>query len=457
MTLFLVQDQARITTAGIEDHHPLSLRRMGLGWYPKAPPPPVTVEATAAVAPPTVLTMVDLPLLVDDNIPPNPKKATTPTKTVFGGGSFGFHNNLWIPALVLMLLWGGTVIALWMNVRGKYSLILSELSAPTGQAVQEIFSNLKLERDSIEREMSRRMLGKEMELKTQLEKIIEENTHLEQEMGDLRENHGGLYNEQKESRMIRRADALVDHMWRLEEAIRKESHRTILERFGPGPHEVEFLFKIDGTDRSFVVEMAPVDEVPHAIHLFMEQVEHGLWNGCYFYLNGPHIVQVGPRLSEQGVSEGNERARIAPFKARGLDQLSFPDYSDNYPHVTWTVGYTGRPGGIDWYINKIDNSKLHGRGGQVQHALKEHGDPCFGKVTRGQMDATVLFRQPIYGDGSPLNHFFKDPIQIISATILTKRPEGAVDEKPAIEDPVRASEQERPRPEMPKIDHAAEP
>ena len=163
--------------------------------------------------------------------PSKPKKATTPTKTVFGGGSFGFHNNLWIPALVLMLLWGGTVIALWMNVRVKYSLILSELSAPTGQAVQEIFSNLKLERDSIEREMSRRMLGKEMELKTQLEKIIEENTHLEQEMGDLRENHGGLYNEQKESRMIRRADALVDHMWRLEEAIRKESHRTILERY----------------------------------------------------------------------------------------------------------------------------------------------------------------------------------------------------------------------------------
>ena len=257
---------------------------------------------------------------------------------------------------------------------------------------------------------------------------------------------------------------------------------SCIVRFGPGPHEVEFRFKIDGTDRSFVVEMAPVDEVPHAIHLFMEQVEHGLWNGCYFYLNGPHIVQVGPRLSEQGVSEGNERARIAPFKARGLDQLSFPDYSDNYPHVTWTVGYTGRPGGIDWYINKvrcrswlidsqqlhsigdtiltvhqIDNSKLHGRGGQVQHALKEHGDPCFGKVTRGQMDATVLFRQPIYGDGSPLNHFFKDPIQIISATILTKRPEGAVDAKPAIEDPVRASEQERPRPEMPKIDHAAEP
>jgi hypothetical protein len=108
---------------------------------------------------------------------------------------------------------------------------------------------------------------------------------------------------------------------------------------------------------------------------------------------------------------------------------------------------------------QIDNSKLHGPGGQLQHALKEHGDPCFGKITRGQMHATVLFRQPIYGDGSPLNHFLKNPIQIISATILTKRPQGAVDAKPAVEDPLRAMDdkQERPRPEVPKIEQAAVP
>ncbi len=121
---------------------------------------------------------------------------------------------------------------------------------------------------------------------------------------------------------------------------------------------MEFRFTIKGIERFFVVEMAPLEDVPHAVHFFMEQVEHGLWNGCYFYLNGPHVVQAGPRLSEEnddGSSsvEEDRFAEILPFKAAGLDELSFPDYSEKFPHVTWTLGYTGRPGGVDWYINKV--------------------------------------------------------------------------------------------------------
>lgn len=123
---------------------------------------------------------------------------------------------------------------------------------------------------------------------------------------------------------------------------------------------MEFKFKIDEEDRSFVVELAPLDQVPHAVHLFMEQVEHGLWDGCYFYLNGPHVIQAGPQLSEEDEAdtpsddeEDDRSLAMAPFKSAGLDQLSFPDYSDNFPHTTWTLGYTGRPGGVDWYINKV--------------------------------------------------------------------------------------------------------
>jgi len=121
-------------------------------------------------------------------------------------------------------------------------------------------------------------------------------------------------------------------------------------RFGPGPHEVEFRFFIEGTERSFVVQMAPIDEVPHAVHLFLEQVEHGLLNGCFFYLNGPHVVQAGPQLAVNGEDRSQY---LAPFKAAGLDVLSFPDYSEEFPHTELTLGYTGRPGGIDWYINKV--------------------------------------------------------------------------------------------------------
>lgn len=107
---------------------------------------------------------------------------------------------------------------------------------------------------------------------------------------------------------------------------------------------------------SFVVEMAPLDDVPHAVHVFLEQVQHGLWNGCYFYLNGPHVIQAGPQLSEEDETEDDEEedrtTAMKPFVSQGLDKLAFPDYSENFPHLPWTLGFTGRPGGPDFYINK---------------------------------------------------------------------------------------------------------
>ena len=65
------------------------------------------------------------------------------------------------------------------------------------------------------------------------------------------------------------------------------------------------------------------------------------------------------------------------------NQLSFPEYSPEFPHVENTVGFATRPGGPDFYINTSDNSKPHGPGGQTQHALVEEADSCFGKIVRG--------------------------------------------------------------------------
>ncbi len=227
---------------------------------------------------------------------------------------------------------------------------------------------------------------------------------------------------------------------------------------------------------SFIVEMAPLDQVPHAIHLFLEQVDHGLLNGTYFYLNGPHIVQSGPQLDEEDTveweleetietnsvvtkdgapiteaaakslhkfsrrnmaaatddrdhaseEENSEDRRLKAFSKVGLDRLAFPDYSPDFPHTTWTLGYTGRPGGPDWYINKVDNTKGHGPGGQFQHALEEQGDSCFGKVEpgKGREDLSVhLFGAPIYEDRSEWHYFLIEPREIVGATVITKKPD----------------------------------
>jgi hypothetical protein len=299
---------------------------------------------------------------------------------------------------------------------------------------------------------------------------------------------------------------------------------------------------------SFMVELAPLDLVPHAIHLFLEQVDHGLWNGTYFYMNGPHIIQCGPSGDEEeygdsgwewveydesdpsslasgaaaartrsrsrsldekvstaaaaagggsdsdqpqhgrrltaessaststttssstssssssttdrgghdkrgshhrsasedeysetddyyyggyweqaDLEETDEDRRIRKFADIGLDKLAFPDYHVDFPHIPWTLGYTGRPGGPDWYINKMDNTEGHGPGGQSQYALKEQGDSCFGIVSAdgpGRQHLTDhAFQKETYNDRTDWHYFFKEEIEIVSAVVLTKQPQ----------------------------------
>lgn len=330
-------------------------------------------------------------------------------------------------------------------------------------------------------------------------------------------------------------------------------------RFGPGPHRVEITYAVGEVDyyqehyegdpppppvvtahderprHKFIIELAPLDLVPHAVHLFLEQADHGLLNGTYLYLNGPHIIQAGPQNDYDGEGEfGNwvwvdehdpsdaatregdpsigasaartrsrsrsrsadekegggggggrgplgqttthrrltavddggadgaavptgsedegdgtddyysgdydeeeededeaewadEDDRTKKFSDLGLDRLAFPDYSADYPHLPWTLGYTGRPGGPDWYINKVDNTKGHGPGGQSQHPLSEQGDSCFGIVSAegGGRELLVqhVFSQEIYADETQWNYFMKEPVEIVGAIVLTKQPQ----------------------------------
>jgi len=200
---------------------------------------------------------------------------------------------------------------------------------------------------------------------------------------------------------------------------------TCFCRFGDGPYQVEFAVVFPGEDpeknrRFFVVEMAPVTVMPHAIHLFLEQVSHGLWDNAWFYINGPHLIQVGPQAEDE--SEDEEEARkiaVQPFKDEFLDTLSFPEYSADFTHKPWTLGYTGRPGGPDFYINKIDNTEAHGPGGQYQHDLNEFADPCFAKVIKG---FNIL--EEVAGEATILEgdykYFFEYPVHIVKAIVLKK-------------------------------------
>ena len=115
--------------------------------------------------------------------------------------------------------------------------------------------------------------------------------------------------------------------------------------------------------------------MPHSVHFFLEQVSRNLYDGCSFHRNAGHVVQ-GKTLFERKLIcystlhcishnyqssfyEGgpvtyykNEGARPRKlFVESGLTSVSFQEYSVDFPHVKYTLGFAGRPGGPDFYVS----------------------------------------------------------------------------------------------------------
>lgn len=247
-------------------------------------------------------------------------------------------------------------------------------------------------------------------------------------------------------------------------------HLLSYPRFGPGPHQVELtvVFPNDETktERFILLEMAPLDLMPHAVHLFLEQVQHGLWNNAWFYINGPHVLQAGPQAEEIDDSDPNFDVRAAalkPFREKDLASLAFPEYSEGFPHLAWTLGFTGRPGGPDFYINKVDNQLSHGPGGQEHHDLDEFADPCFAKVIKGFQTLDEMSKVPTILENVDYKFFFEEPVHMIRAVIIQNPvPEEAKESPHAgnVEMVETPPEQRRKPPkklQKPQIDRMVEP
>ena len=146
----------------------------------------------------------------------------------------------------------------------------------------------------------------------------------------------------------------------------------MLIRFGDGPFQIDVEVMSKGQRKMFTMETAPIEEMPHAIHTFLDLVENKVWKNTMFIHKVEHVVLAAP-IDVQGKQKSPDIAK----------KLLFPEYSNKFPHVEHTVGFQGRPGGPEIYINLDDNSEYHGPGGQQQHNLVEEADPCFAKVISG--------------------------------------------------------------------------
>jgi len=284
--------------------------------------------------------------------------------------------------------------------------------------------------------------GKKQDL---LKKIDHTNNLLEnqvEESSKYKAMVDGL--DEVEEYMKTREGALWSRIDVLEGKIARESLREAEEWFGPGPHrvviEIEYpKVQLTNPDSSswpritnkFAIEMAPLDLMPHTVNLFLQQVHHGLWDKCQVVSMAKHIFQLGPSYDDKDKPEGAEMdvpnlgddPRDRPgdphydhFNAKGLDKISYQEYSDQFPHDQWTVGLAGRPGGPDFYINKLDNSLIHGPGGQTnRHDLHNEADPCFGKIVEGLETLKDLDTIPV---NEERGHALMYPVMILAAHVV---------------------------------------
>ena len=164
-------------------------------------------------------------------------------------------------------------------------------------------------------------------------------------------------------------------------------------RFGKGPHrvQVQLAFNPDGPDLqqgtgdSFIIEMAPIDEAPHAVHWFLEQVDAGLYDGCSFQQPShySHVVMGGAATNFLSEPDFHPRGR---FRESKFPHVLFPEYSSNFSHVKYTLGLAGEPGGPDFFINMQNNTSTH------------RVETCFAKVIEGFESVDRMHQAPLGKD-----------------------------------------------------------
>lgn len=187
----------------------------------------------------------------------------------------------------------------------------------------------------------------------------------------------------------------------LKNKVQAESIQKVKQKYGEGVHRVQMELFFPGETEGptvFTVEMAPLNVMPHAIHTFLDMVNEGLIDGCSFILNAMHVIKAAP-LPYDGRPA---KIKAKEFSDAGLSSVAFREYSDEYPHSKYTMGFAA-DGSPSFYINTEDNTDIHA------------GDPCFAKVVGG-------FDTVLRLENSPTRNgiWYAKRIGIKSARILGK-------------------------------------
>jgi hypothetical protein len=231
--------------------------------------------------------------------------------------------------------------------------------------------------------------------------------------GDNHENgEGNAVNGQNKENVVDEMVALQEKLREgtsqvgsLQKHLQIVSRQDAIQKYGSGVIRVKLELEFPSEDKAkagvgaptvMVFEMAPLDLMPHSVYMFLEMVYNGLFDGCSFILNAMHVIKAAP-LPYDGSSASQ---KVKAFTSRGLDSVAFREYSPDYPHEQYTVGFAA-DGSPSFYINTEDN-------------VDEHvGEPCFAKVVSG-FDTIMRMQAAPTRNGI----FFRRRIGIKKATIL---------------------------------------
>jgi len=183
--------------------------------------------------------------------------------------------------------------------------------------------------------------------------------------GTLVDTHAANY-----EKLETKEDALLAHIDDLESRIQENSQFTIKEDYGAGPYQVEITVTSKRhtlRDDPIVLELAPLNMMPHSVHHFLRMLSEGLWVGMTFMpqQSARHRIHATP-VDMESLDRVDWK-----FKDAKVASLVFSEQSPN-SCGPYSVGFSGTPGGPDFYVN----------GGFVPRKYSK--ESCFAKVISGE-------------------------------------------------------------------------
>lgn len=224
-------------------------------------------------------------------------------------------------------------------------------------------------------------------MKKELESNRLSKSQLENELEFMRQNvFESIHERKKNEQMLQN---IVSFRNEVKRNVQDFSRTMLLSKYGAGPYYAEIIVEFHPESNvvrergisnlgSVIIEIAPIDEMPHTVYWFLEQVTGKSYDDrkIAFHINDDNIIQAGtdhdsidnvlPKTLYTNTTTTLTGDNLSDnLNRKDLAKIMFQEYSPDYTHKPYTLGLPGKSVGkrLDFYISVKDNTIEHGPGG----------------------------------------------------------------------------------------------